>query len=168
MNKGRPKNLFSKAQHQMDLMIGCFGVDIIAVNNHLSLVILKSKLQTAIIVQAIRNVTLISQKQIRTNLCEFVVSFTNKAVEDKRLRVDIAILREMVQRKEVSVEWIEWKYQLADSLTKMGVDSSKLLDTMRYGKTVDLKFHETFCIYIYIYIYIYTRKQRINRVCEQI
>ena len=64
----------------------------------------------------------------------FEAAYSNKAAEDKRLRVDIAIVREMVQRKEASVKWIEWKYQLADSLTERGVDSSKLLDTLRYGK----------------------------------
>ena len=64
----------------------------------------------------------------------FEAAYSNKAVEDKRLPVDIAIVCEMVQRKEASVEWIEWNYQSADSLTKRGVDSSKLLDTLRYEK----------------------------------
>ena len=48
----------------------------------------------------------------------FEAAYSSKAVEDKRLRLGIAIVREMVQRKEASVKWIEWKYQLADSLTK--------------------------------------------------
>ena len=57
----------------------------------------------------------------------FEAAYSNKTMEDKRLQVDIAIVCEMVQRKEVSVKWIEWKYQLADSLTKRDIDSSKLL-----------------------------------------
>ena len=37
----------------------------------------------------------------------FETAYSNKAVEDKRLLVDIAIVCEMVQRKEASVKWIE-------------------------------------------------------------
>ena len=42
-----------------------------------------------------------------------------RAIEDKRLRREIAILREMLERKELcEIKWIDHSLQLADSLTK--------------------------------------------------
>ena len=54
-----------------------------------------------------------------------------RPVQDKRLRVDVAILREMLERKEVQdIEWINSSQQIADSLTKLGASSTKLLNTI--------------------------------------
>ena len=39
-------------------------------------------------------------------------------VTDKRLRVDIARLREMVDKSEITISWVDEKEQLADCLTK--------------------------------------------------
>ena len=47
------------------------------------------------------------------------VHSTNSII-DKRLRVDMDILREMVHKKEVLIKWVETKDQLADALTKKG------------------------------------------------
>ena len=51
------------------------------------------------------------------------VHSTNSII-NKRLRVDMAILREMVHKKEVLIKWIETKDQLADALTKKGASST--------------------------------------------
>ena len=54
-----------------------------------------------------------------------------KPVKDKRLRIDIALLQEMLSRKEISkVNWIHKEFQLADSLTKLGASSEKLLSVL--------------------------------------
>ena len=46
---------------------------------------------------------------------------STKAVLDKRLRVDIGSLREMLSEKRLSdVKWINTERQLADILTKSG------------------------------------------------
>ena len=55
---------------------------------------------------------------------------TSKIVSDKRLRVDIARLKEMVGEGEIEVNWVEGKEQLADTLTKRGASTSKLLDVL--------------------------------------
>ena len=52
---------------------------------------------------------------------------TSNLVSDKRLRVDIARLREMVREEEITVEWVPGKLQVADALTKRGVSSDQLL-----------------------------------------
>ena len=65
------------------------------------------------------------------SLFEAVHSTTS--ILDKRLRVDIAILREMVERKEMTVEWIEASKQLSDSLTKRGASSAALLEVFKSG-----------------------------------
>ena len=45
---------------------------------------------------------------------------TTNLLSDKRLRIDIALLREMVERSELKVKWIQTKAQVADILTKCG------------------------------------------------
>ena len=47
---------------------------------------------------------------------------------DKRLRIEISILREMLNKSELkSIRWISTDSQIADSLTKKGVPSFKIL-----------------------------------------
>ena len=49
-------------------------------------------------------------------------------VQDKRLRIEIAILREMLNKCEITrMTWVESERQIADSLTKKGVPSFKVL-----------------------------------------
>ena len=59
---------------------------------------------------------------------------TSHVIQDKRLRIDIARLREMVELKEICCEWISKEYQLADSLTKAGASSKKLVDALQTGR----------------------------------
>ena len=71
---------------------------------------------------------------IRTDnksLYEAVHSTT--AVEEKRLRVDLAAIRESIRKGEIKVEWIPKTKQLADCLTKQGADSKKLRDVLEKG-----------------------------------
>ena len=52
---------------------------------------------------------------------------SSKQVEDKRLRIDIAVLKDMLARTELEkVSWVSGKEQLADALTKKGVGNDKL------------------------------------------
>ena len=54
-----------------------------------------------------------------------------KKVEDKYLRINIACLKEMIERKEIlSVEWIGTAKQLANCLTKKGASSITLLEAI--------------------------------------
>ena len=47
---------------------------------------------------------------------------------DKRLRIEMAILREMIKKKEIAeISWIPTDVQIADSLTKKDVPSFKIL-----------------------------------------
>ena len=49
-------------------------------------------------------------------------------IEDKRLRIEIAILREMLNKREITrFAWVESGKQVADSLTKKGVPSFRIL-----------------------------------------
>ncbi len=56
-----------------------------------------------------------------------------KSIQDKRLRRGVAHLREMIERKEVTVEWVTRSEQIADCLTKHGVSATKLLATIADG-----------------------------------
>ena len=47
---------------------------------------------------------------------------------DKRLRTEMAILREIIERKEIAeISWIPTYVQIGNSLTKKGVPSFKIL-----------------------------------------
>ena len=56
---------------------------------------------------------------------------TTKVNTDKRLRVDISRLKEMIVEKEIKVEWIPAKKQLADALTKRGASTELLVEALR-------------------------------------
>ena len=53
------------------------------------------------------------------------------AVEEKRLRVDIAAIREELRKRSVKVDWIPKSEQLADVLTKQGANRDCLLAVLR-------------------------------------
>ena len=58
-----------------------------------------------------------------------------RPVLDKRLRVEIGILREMIEKKEiVSVNWITRDKQIANCLTKRGASPDLLLKVLSCGK----------------------------------
>lgn len=57
-----------------------------------------------------------------------------KRVENKRLRIDMSVLSNMLQRGEIeSIEWIESNNQFADCLTKKGASCQHLLETIAYN-----------------------------------
>ena len=56
---------------------------------------------------------------------------STKAVNDKRLRVEIAFLKQLIERQELQqVMWICSNEQLADCLTKKTASSKLLLKTL--------------------------------------
>ena len=55
---------------------------------------------------------------------------TTNLVSDRRLRVDIAALRQMVEKGEVNFHWIDSSMQLADGLTKKGASKARLLEVI--------------------------------------
>ena len=57
--------------------------------------------------------------------------YTTNIVDDRRLRVDIARLREMIELKELNVDWIPKENQLADCATKNGACSANLLEVLQ-------------------------------------
>ena len=59
---------------------------------------------------------------------------TTNTLSEKRLMIDMSALRQMSDRKEVEVQWISAKLQLADVLTKDGADKRKLMQIMSMGK----------------------------------
>ena len=72
------------------------------------------------------------QTIIRTdNMSSYQAINSATSVEEKRLRVDIAAIRECIKNKEVSIEWVSKENQLADVLTKQGADSTKLAQVLQ-------------------------------------
>ena len=65
----------------------------------------------------------------RQSLCDAVHS--TKTKQDKQLKIDISILREMLHNREISsIEWIDSDKQLADPLTKGGASTNKLIEAL--------------------------------------
>ena len=63
----------------------------------------------------------------------FEAAHTTKVISDTRLRVEMSILREMIEKKEITVTWIHGEDQLADVLTKTGSSSVPLLKILENG-----------------------------------
>ena len=59
---------------------------------------------------------------------------TTNLMVDKRLRVDIASLREMFENEEVSFHWLSSKHQIADVLTKKGASKKILIEALAQSK----------------------------------
>ena len=60
---------------------------------------------------------------------------TSNTVEDMSIRVDLARLREMVERKEINYRWVQSKYNLADVMTKRTASPDALLQVLKSGVT---------------------------------
>ena len=59
-----------------------------------------------------------------------------RPIQDRHLRTEIALLREMINKKEITkINWIENKYQIADCLTKYGASSEKILSILKTKST---------------------------------
>ena len=59
-----------------------------------------------------------------------------RPIQDRNLRTEIALLREMINKKEITkINWIENKYQIADCLTKYGASSEKILSILKTKST---------------------------------
>merc|ERR1712198_15773 len=59
---------------------------------------------------------------------------STKNVNEKRLRIDLAALKELVKEGLVSLKWLESCRQLSDCFTKRGVNTYKLIDIIEKGK----------------------------------
>ena len=68
------------------------------------------------------------------SLIENVIS--TKIPSDRRLRVDVARLREMCNSGEVELHWVNGRDQIADSLTKRGASYHKLFDVLSKSSLV--------------------------------
>ena len=53
--------------------------------------------------------------------------------EEKRLILDIALIKEMLQKNEINSVTLVRKEQLADCLTKQGASSERLRDVIEAG-----------------------------------
>ena len=58
---------------------------------------------------------------------------TTRVIDDSRLRVDIARLREMRELGEIDVKWVPGELQLADCMTKKGASTDLLRKVMASG-----------------------------------
>merc|ERR1711867_31203 len=61
------------------------------------------------------------------NYSLFQTAHSTTSVTERRLRIEIACVRECIDRGEVDLKWVSSKDQYADCLTKQGCDSQKLL-----------------------------------------
>lgn len=59
---------------------------------------------------------------------------STKFVNDKRLRIDLAAIKQALQRKEIArLTWVPGDYMLANGLTKRGASCEKLMNILKNG-----------------------------------
>lgn len=68
------------------------------------------------------------------NYSLFENAHSTKNVTEKRLRIDLAALKELVKEGQVTLKWLESCRQLSDCFTKRGVSTYKLIDVIERGK----------------------------------
>ena len=66
----------------------------------------------------------------------FDAAHSTKAVEEKRLRVELGSIRESIRNNEVTLGWVPGKEQIADSLTKQGANVNTLINVLNEGSLV--------------------------------
>lgn len=93
---------------------------------------LSSKLLSEIIHNSTKPVPV---KAFTDCLSLYEAAHSTTAVTDRRLRIEISILREGLSRKEFELEWVKTESQLADCLTKRGSDPRSLIGRIT-GKEV--------------------------------
>ena len=59
--------------------------------------------------------------------------YSTKSVSEKRLRIDLASIKEKIQKGLVSVKWIESCKQISDCLTKRGANPYPLINVLQRG-----------------------------------
>ena len=59
---------------------------------------------------------------------------STKSVTEKRLKIDLACIKEILEKRELSsVKWVDSSNQLSDCFTKRGTNTEKLLQVIRSG-----------------------------------
>ena len=62
---------------------------------------------------------------------------STRLTTEKRLRMDLASIKQSVSCGEVSVTWVPTAKQVADCLTKTGANFYPLTDILKYGKGLE-------------------------------
>ena len=58
---------------------------------------------------------------------------TSNLISEKRLLIDMSALRQMIERGEIKMKWVENNKQLADVFTKAGANKQKLMEATSTG-----------------------------------
>ena len=58
---------------------------------------------------------------------------STKNVSERRLRLEISYIKEMIQKGDLTVHWVETNEQIANVLTKHGACAQKLLECLKTG-----------------------------------
>ena len=64
---------------------------------------------------------------ITDNLSLFEAAHSTTSTTDRRLRIEMSIIRENMSRNQMKLKWVRTDHQLADCLTKKGSDPRKLV-----------------------------------------
>jgi len=94
-------------------------------------------LEDAIYIQTILKELLQQQIPIDANIDSknlHNVIHSTKPVTEKRLRIDVAAIKQMVEKKEVNqVKWVPTQLQIADCLSKRGASCSNMMRIIETG-----------------------------------
>ena len=71
---------------------------------------------------------------------------STKNVAERRLRIDLALLKELVSDRCLTVCWTESSNQIADALTKRGVNPANILSLIERGKLLALEGNVLFAL----------------------
>ena len=88
---------------------------------------------TAYLISALLSEILFESRQniliegVTDNYSLYQAAHSTTTVKDRRLRIELGIIREAILRKQFVLKWVPTCSQVSDVLTKEGVDPSSLL-----------------------------------------
>ena len=85
----------------------------------------------AVLLQEVFQLAKIPTVNVKTDNNSLVDTLhSDNLVSDKRLRVDISRIKEMISLKEINVSWVRGCEQISDCLTKSGASTKSLIDIL--------------------------------------
>lgn len=62
--------------------------------------------------------------------------YSTRNVDDKHLRINIAVLRDMIEKRDITLCWVQSAKPLANALTTRGSDASLLLSVVHEDRAI--------------------------------
>ena len=86
------------------------------------------------ILEEILHLEYIPSTCLKDNKSLYYITNSLTSATDRLLRVEITLIKQLCERKQVTLKWVEGKHQLSDCLTKKGASLLRLQHMLKTGQ----------------------------------